>query len=404
MQLTKGQEQAVKLAKEWWNSLDKFNRPFIVKGWSGTGKSTAVKSIIESLNLREEEVRYVTFTGKASSVLTAKGNPASTIHRLIYIAKSLPNGKVKFELRDSLEDEIRLLVVDEYSQINNQIMTDLESFKIPIILLGDPLQHQSFSGEKNIYLGSQDVMLTEVMRQALDNPIIALSVKIRNGEQLRIGNMGDQVKIIPKNQVMDEDYLSADQIITVKNRTSDIITNHIRKNIFGLESPFPYFGEKIMILRNNWNVFKMDSGIEWYIFNGLIGEVKGMSNYDTNIHAFRMDIKPEFFKEEGNKFKNVLIDGLYFLEGLKSDDSLYKDDTLREKYSDTMFKRDIYEQTKNEVIGKATFGYASTTFKMQGSEYDNVLYYDEFMGSKDYHRAARYVAVTRAKEKVTILI
>ena len=56
------------------------------------------------------------------------------------------------------------------------------------------------------------------------------------------------------------------------------------------------------------------------------------------------------------------------------------------------------------MIGKATFGYASTTFKMQGSEYNSVLYYDEFMGSKKYHQAARYVAVTRAKERVTILI
>ena len=197
MQLNKGQERAVKLAKEWWNSLDKFNRPFIIQGGSGCGKTTSVRSIIESFNLREEE--------------------------------------------------IRLLVIDEFSQINDEIMKDLESFKVPMILLGDPNQHQSFAGKKNIYLDKSDVMLTEVMRQALDNPIIYLSMMIREGKPLRVGTMGDQVRIISKDHVMDEDYLSADQIITVKNRTSDIITNHIRKNIFQLESPFPYVGEKIGI-------------------------------------------------------------------------------------------------------------------------------------------------------------
>ena len=227
---------------------------------------------------------------------------------------------------------------------------------------------------------------------------------IREGKPLRVGTMGDQVRIISKDHVMDEDYLSVDQIITVKNRTSDIITNHIRKNIFQLESPFPYVGEKIMILRNNWNIFTVDKNIDWYIFNGLIGEVKSMSDYIHNIHAFRMDIRPEFFKEEDTMFKNVLVDGLYFLEGLKSDDPFYKDEELKKKYDDTIFKRQVFESTKNEMIGKATFGYASTTFKMQGSEYDSVLYYDEFMGSKEYHQAARYVAVTRAKERVTILI
>lgn len=404
MQLTKGQEEAVKKAKEWWNSSDRRKRPFIIQGYSGTGKTTAVRSIIESFNLREEEIRFVTFTGKAASVLNSKGNPASTIHRLIYLPKMRPNGKVIFELRENLEKEIKLLVVDEFSQINNEIMSDLESFGIPIILLGDPGQHQSFAGEKNIYLGKSDVMLTEIMRQALDNPIVYLSKMIREGKPLRIGTMGDQVRIIPKHQVTDEDYLSADQIITVKNRTSDIITNHIRKDIFKLDSPFPYLGEKIMILRNNWNIFTKDNGIEWYIFNGLIGEVLKMGDYDNGIHAFRMDIKPEFFKDEGNKFRNVLVDGLYFLEGLKSDDNFYKDPELNDKYRETIFRRQVFEDTRNEIIGKVTFGYASTTFKMQGSEYDNVLYYDEYMGGKDYHKAARYVAVTRAKEKVTILI
>lgn len=404
MQLNKGQERAVKLAKEWWNSLDKFNRPFIIQGGSGCGKTTSVRSIIESFNLREEEIRFVTFTGKAASVLTSKNNPATTIHKLIYLPKMMPNGKVIFKLREKLEEEIRLLVIDEFSQINDEIMKDLESFKVPMILLGDPNQHQSFAGKKNIYLGESDVMLTEVMRQALDNPIIYLSMMIREGKPLRVGTMGDQVRIISKDHVMDEDYLSADQIITVKNRTSDIITNHIRKNIFQLESPFPYVGEKIMILRNNWNIFTVDKKIDWYIFNGLIGEVKAMSDYIQNIHAFRMDIRPEFFKEEDTMFKNVLVDGLYFLEGLKSDDPFYKDEELKKKYDDTIFKRQVFESTKNEMIGKATFGYASTTFKMQGSEYNSVLYYDEFMGSKEYHQAARYVAVTRAKERVTILI
>jgi len=55
---------------------------FRLFGYAGTGKTTLAKHIAEGV---EGEVAFGAFTGKAASVLRAKGcSEASTIHSMIY--------------------------------------------------------------------------------------------------------------------------------------------------------------------------------------------------------------------------------------------------------------------------------------------------------------------------------
>lgn len=84
--LTKGQEKAIKEAKKWWSSNDRFLRPFVLAGYSGSGKSTIVSRIIEELNLDHDsdDVKFICYTGMAAGVLCKKGLMATTIHKLIY--------------------------------------------------------------------------------------------------------------------------------------------------------------------------------------------------------------------------------------------------------------------------------------------------------------------------------
>jgi exodeoxyribonuclease-5 len=78
--LTSQQKDAINKACEWYKSQSK--QVFVLCGVAGSGKSTIVKEMISQLELNDENVRYVTFTGKAALVLRRKGNPASTIHKL----------------------------------------------------------------------------------------------------------------------------------------------------------------------------------------------------------------------------------------------------------------------------------------------------------------------------------
>ena len=91
MILSNRQEAGLKLAVARYKAKEPWT---CIAGYAGTGKSTLVKFIISALNLQPEDVAYVTFTGKAASVLRHKGCPnAMTAHKLLYFSKRMPNGQ-----------------------------------------------------------------------------------------------------------------------------------------------------------------------------------------------------------------------------------------------------------------------------------------------------------------------
>ena len=107
---------------------------------AGTGKSTLVKFIIKALNIKEEKVRYIAYTGKATNVLKSKGClNAITAHKLLYHAKLMPNGKYLFNPKSELEGSPSLIVVDEVSMLPKDIWDLLCSHNVHIIALGDPM-------------------------------------------------------------------------------------------------------------------------------------------------------------------------------------------------------------------------------------------------------------------------
>ena len=65
-----------------------------------------------------------------------------------------------------------------------QLGRDLQSFGTPILVLGDPAQLPPISGGGFFTEVEPDVMLTEVHRQAADNPIVRMSMIVREGGRL----------------------------------------------------------------------------------------------------------------------------------------------------------------------------------------------------------------------------
>ena len=108
---------------------------------------------------------------------------ASTIHSLIYRARESGEEVPSFDLWDEAPaSKAELIVIDECSMVDAELGRDLMSFGVPLLVLGDPAQLPPIQGGGFFTEAEPDAMLTEVHRQAADNPIIRLSMDIRAGE------------------------------------------------------------------------------------------------------------------------------------------------------------------------------------------------------------------------------
>ena len=408
--LNKKQSKGLKDAKKWFNSDDKYKKPFIISGYAGTGKSLMASMIARELNFdpNGNEVRFVAYTGMAAGVLTKKGVNACTIHRLIYNPKvelsENKNGKktenIDFILKDSNSLEgIKLIIVDEISMVSETIFNDLLSFCIPIIVIGDDFQLQPPSSDKSMgyLLEKPDVLLDEPMRNDEDSGILYVANAIRTGESLDYGSYGE-VEIIPREDLTDEICYEVDQILTAKNVTVNNINTFYRYNILNKRTRFPENKEKLICLKNNWSLEIYENGIYQNLVNGLIGQVDNINNLNSKSRYDRIDFKPLFLDKAS--FNGITMDELYFSDNIKNDNELYNN---YEKYKSILYNRKNILKNMGIKINKFTYGYCITVYKAQGSEFNKVLYIDEMMNRKTYYNHL-YTAITRAKEKLYLVI
>src|SRR5262249_58550997 len=93
-----------------------------------------------------------------------------------------------FELwADAPAAKAKLIVIDECSMVDADLGRDLLSFGVPLLVLGDPAQLPPVSGGGFFTDAAPDVMLSEVHRQAQDDPIVRLSMQVRAGEGVEPG-------------------------------------------------------------------------------------------------------------------------------------------------------------------------------------------------------------------------
>ena len=378
MILTNGQEKGLKIAVERYRNKEPYT---VIAGYAGTGKSTLVSHIVDALNISPYDVCYVAFTGKASLVLREKGCANSmTAHKLLYHSKERPDGTFEHTPRKYLEDAYKLIVVDEVSMIPVDMWELLLSHNVHVIALGDPGQLPPIEGESEL-LSHPHVFLDEVVRQAQDSEIIRLSMDIRNGVSLN-PYKGNEVIIISKSQLNDFYYSGADQIIAAKNVTRNDINWHCRKIKFGNDVPdYPIAGEKAICLKNYWSVLS-DSGDP--LINGMIGELSGI-NFRHNIDKYGSMMNANFTIGDKNQFRQLFMDYKLFSE---SKQTINSDNWMEFR---GLVKPMLFD-----------YAYCITCHKSQGSEFDKVLVFNEYMKSTD-HKRWLYTAATRAKKKLIIV-
>ena len=374
MQFSPQQDEALKAVDRW---LKAGRSPlFRLFGYAGTGKTTLARHFAENV---DGEVQFAAFTGKAAQVLRSKGAVnAKTIHSLIYRPKgeeeveNESTGKMSiaptFSLnRQSPVAKAKLIVVDECSMVDEQLGRDLMSFGTPILVLGDPGQLPPISGGGFFTEAEPDHLLTEIHRQARDNPIISLAMDVREGREFMIGDYGS-VQVIAKSDVTQDLVLDADQVLVGTNRTRRRYNQRLRE-LKGFTADYPQAGDKLVCLRND-----PAKGL----LNGSLWKVM-TSSKETIKPGINLLVSPED-DEPGKGIAKIKL--------------------LKTQFEDP--DADIPWQTKKR-FDDFDYGYALTVHKAQGSQWDNVVLFDESWAFKDMRQRWLYTAVTRAAKTLTVV-
>lgn len=358
-----------------WLANPNAQQVFRLFGSAGTGKTTLA---IHIASMVDGDVAYGAYSGKAALVMRKKGCVgASTIHSMIYrVAQDDATGRLRFKWNGESDVAwVDLIIIDEVSMVDGKMADDLLRFGRKVLVLGDPKQLPPVEGEGFFMKAKPDFMLTEIHRQALDNPIIRLALDASEGRPLKPGAYGTSL-VLSRDAVnreeMQRHVLGADQVLCGVNRTRHGLNRRIRE-LRGLAGKphiwMPTVGEKLICLRNN-----RDKNI-------LNGEMFTVEDYPMHVGPKSLTLRVKSLDAEHMSPVDVSVLHPFFLGTDKELD-------WRDKKGWDEF----------------TFGHALSVHKGQGSQWDNVLIYDESdVFREDAHRH-RYTALTRAAERVTVLV
>jgi exodeoxyribonuclease-5 len=357
------QDAALKAVARWLKAADQ--QVFRLFGYAGTGKTTLARHIAESA---DRGVAFAAYTGKAAHVMREKGClGAGTIHSLIYRSRGEDeNGPTFVRNNDSEAGKVGLIVIDECSMVDEEIGRDLLSFGTPVLVLGDPAQLPPVSGGGFFTSDEPDVMLTEVHRQAANNPIIQMSMLIRDGKALPEGSYGGS-RVIDSGDLEQEDILSADQVLVGRNNTRRRYNTRIRE-LLGREGIVPVAGDTLVCLRNARKRGLLNGSL-WRVAQvrkarkGLLRYTLAPDDDEAGGKRIVASINPAFF--------DGTADALSFPVRRRSDEF--------------------------------DFGYVLTVHKAQGSQWDDVVLFDESFAFRENRARWLYTGITRAAERLTVV-
>jgi len=344
---------------------------FRLFGYAGTGKTTLARHLAESV---EGKVSYAAFTGKAALVMRAKGCAgASTIHSLIYKTRESGDETPSFELWDEAPaSKAKLIVIDECSMVDAELGRDLLSFGIPVLVLGDPAQLPPIQGAGFFTSAEPDAMLTEVHRQAKDDPIVRLSMMVREGVQLEPGRYGDS-EVVLRADFDPDRVVSTDQILVGRNNTRRAYNTRLRERL-GREEGLPVAGDKLVCLRNNRKKGLFNGGL-WTVKERGVGKSKSIITMRIMPDA---DLSGAILGIKGVK---VSVRRECFLGGIEA-----------------------FEWQDRKKYDEFDYGYVLTVHKAQGSQWDDVVLFDESFAFPDSRARWLYTGITRAAKKLTMVV
>ncbi len=274
-----------------------------INGAAGTGKTTLARVFQHHFN----RVVYLALAGKAVDVLRKKGcHNASTIHSAIYTPevdnscvkrleserdeayRAVPKDIVRYrelvlELKKAMElgwalrdpetapiSTCQLIVIDESSMLTQELMADIRRFGVPIVATGDSHQLPPVGGDAFFHRGYEfDLRLTEIHRQARDNPILHAATLVRQNkaekietgvkthetgtlEKVHIPRFGKLYGFKQLREFVQEQYERFDGDVTFISgmHLTRIHTTRAIRQLLGYDNALPQAGEPILCRSN----------------------------------------------------------------------------------------------------------------------------------------------------------
>lgn len=314
------------------------------------------------------------YTGKAAMVMRKNGcRNALTIHASIYDVDFNPEtGVKKFVLKD-VDDlsDAALFVVDECSMVDEEIGRDMLSFGVPILVLGDPAQLPPVKGGGFFTEADPDIMLTEIHRQAAEHPIVRLATTIREGGRLSYGDFGES-RVITRADLAQADVMDADQVLVGLNKTRTAYNIRMRQ-LKGRTGTMPEVDDQLVCLKNDRNKGIFNGGL-WRVVELLKRRRGHLNDHCVRMHLASLDfehsepvevkVRKEFFEGAGNEIPWKELSGTQQFD----------------------------------------YGYALTVHKAQGSQWGSVCLFDESHSFQSDRARWLYTGLTRAAEKITVVM
>ncbi len=392
------------------SNAGKTDMPFTtLAGLAGTGKTTLLGFLAQSLRLNSPGIRiaFATYTGKASIVLSNKLQErgemdyVGTIHSLMYYPDSdEETGKIVGWFRKDFL-EIDLIIIDEASMVGKQIWEDLLSYNIPIVAIGDHGQLPPIGNDNFNLMEDPEFVITEIHRQALESPIIQLSIVARSEGWIDYGIYGNAVAKLtysdPRARQVINRYDKDSDLIALcgMNKTRCEINMMIRERykFSGQAKP----GEKVICLKNNKNS---------NIMNGQLGKLVELKPFGKRFYDLQVSMDglshPTYTYALREAFNAVKYDAAYAESNRWQTKNELADEVEKGLGPGNYLMSDERKRLKVDMFD---FGYAISVHKSQGSEWSRVILFDErnFYQSDDDYSRWLYTGITRAKEKLIII-
>ncbi len=421
---------------------------FVLKGYAGTGKTTLVSALIQTLPALRVRSVLLAPTGRAAKVLSNySGRQALTIHKKIYATTADANGLLRCS-RIPNKHSYTLFIVDEASMIGedndsgHNLLDDLVSYvkegsHCRLMLIGDTAQlppvgspispaldceYLSRMANLNIYTAE----LTEVVRQAETSGILFNSTLIRN--QIASGNDIAETPVFQLNGINDvvridggelEDILNreysdkgSEEVVVIcrTNKRANIFNNAIRNRILFREDQLNT-GDYLMVVKNNY-FWAGDDASFGFIANGDIAEILRLRNFEE-MYGFRFAMATLRFIDYPDAPEiecRILLDTLYSESpSLTADESRRLYEQVALDYANLPTKGDRIKAVKSDPYYNALqvkFAYALTCHKTQGGQWDTAIIDQGFLpdgvADREYLRWL-YTALTRAKKQAYLL-